>query len=69
MECFYCKTTEEELRPYGPKCSMVCFDCAMLPEHLAETEQNFSMQLDTAGPIVVIGTEAGPFPFKHLKES
>lgn len=68
MKCHYCPQTND-LRPYGPKGAMVCFYCAMsTPERKAETEQNFSMQLDAAGPVAMIdGTSAGPYPAKHGK--
>ena len=48
---------------------MVCFDCAMsTPERKAETERNFAVQLDAAGPVAMIdGTEVGPYPAKHAK--
>ena len=66
MKCYYCGETDD-LRPYGPKGAMVCFDCAMsTPERKAETERNFAMQLDAAGPIAIIdGTEVGPYPAEH----
>lgn len=55
----------EDLRPYGPRGSMICFDCAMsTPERRAETERNFALQLKACGPVAVIDTSsnAGPFP-------
>lgn len=68
--CHYCGTTND-LRPYGPKGAMVCFDCAMsTPERKAEAEYNFAVQLDAAGPVAMIdGTEVGPYPAKHAKTS
>ena len=68
MKCHYCEKTYD-LRPYGPKGAMVCFSCAMgTPERKAETERNFAVQLDAAGPVAMIdGTEAGPYPAKHAK--
>lgn len=66
--CHYCGKTND-LRPYGPRGAMVCFDCAMsTPERKAETEHNFAVQLDAAGPVAMIdGTEVGPYPAKHAK--
>lgn len=66
MKCHYCPTTHD-LRPYGPKGAMVCFPCAMsTPDRVAETERNFEVQLEAAGPIVMLdGTEVGPYPAKH----
>jgi len=67
MKCYYCGKEDNELRPYGPKGSMVCFECAMAtPEREKETERNFVAQLEAAGPIAVVGTEVGPFPIEHL---
>lgn len=68
MKCHYCDKTND-LRPYGPKGAMVCFACAMsTPERKAETEHNFAVQLDAAGPVAMIdGTEVGPYPAKHAK--
>lgn len=66
MKCHYCEETTD-LRPYGPKGAMVCFDCAMsTPERKAEAKRNFAQQLEAAGPRVVLdGTEAGPYPAEH----
>lgn len=64
--CHYCGTTND-LRPYGPKGTWVCFDCAMsTPERRAEAGLYFAVQLDAAGPVAMIdGTEVGPYPAKH----
>lgn len=61
--CCYC-ATDEDLRPYGPKYAMVCFDCATAtPERRAETRANFMAQAEACGDAtIVFGTEAGPFP-------
>jgi len=66
MKCHYCGQTSD-LRPYGPRGSMICFGCAMSsPERKAETEHNFSTQLAACGPDAVIdGSEVGPYPAKH----
>ena len=61
MKCTICNK-EDELRPYGPNGSMICFDCAMKPERKTETEKNFVSQLEACGSIAMIGTEAGPIP-------
>jgi len=57
----------KELRPYGFKGALVCFDCAMAtPESKAEAERQFASQFEAAGPVVVIdGSEAGPMPVEH----
>lgn len=63
--CHYCCRTDEELRPYGPGGSMVCFDCATSPEHEGETKANYNALLDAAAAIsdvITIGTEEGPQP-------
>ena len=58
-ECYYCKSTDEEMRPYGPGMSWVCFDCGM--EHEKETERNFDAQIEACGDgLVLIGEETGP---------
>ena len=64
-KCFYCQKTND-LRPYGPNGSMVCFDCAMSStERKVETENNFAVQLRVAGPVAVVdGTSVGPYPMK-----
>lgn len=60
--CCYCKSTTEELRPYGPGGDWVCFDCMMgSPEREAEAKRQFGAALDRAGPIA-IATENGPQP-------
>ena len=54
MKCHYCTKTDD-LRPYGPRGSMVCFPCAMsTPERKAETEGNFRLQLDACGQDAVL---------------
>lgn len=65
MKCYYCEH-EWDLRPYGPRGAMVCFGCAMsTPERKAETERNFALQLNVSGPVVIDGTEVGPYPAEH----
>lgn len=64
--CYYCPQTED-LRPYGPGGSWVCFPCGTSPEHNAESEANFSVLYLTAkvlSPVgvVVIGEDGGPSP-------
>lgn len=66
MKCHYCNETDD-LRPYGPRGSMVCFACAMAtPERKAETSRNFATQLDACGNVAVIdGSPAGPYPAEY----
>ena len=66
MNCYYCNTPQD-LRPYGPKGTMVCFSCAMsTPERKQETEQNFAAQLlAITDDAILDGTEVGPYPAKH----
>lgn len=63
MKCHYCETTSD-LRPYGPRGAMVCFDCAMsTPERAEETTRNFHAQLLACGRVAVIdGSHVGPYP-------
>ncbi len=50
--CYACGRLEQpklvELRPYGPGGALICFPCAMKPEHLAQTERQFDRALDAA---------------------
>jgi hypothetical protein len=68
IACAYCKVNFDsyELRPYGHKGAMICFDCAMKPDNKKETEKNFEMQLDAAlsagNNVAIIGEETGPRP-------
>lgn len=65
-----CQTCNEQfesydLRPYGPGGSLICFDCAMKPENKAETERQFSAQMNAAtihSNVVIIGEDTGPRP-------
>lgn len=70
MKCYKCNESGD-LRPYGPKGAMVCFPCATSsPEAKAETERNFAAQLNAIdGPIVLDGSNAGPYPLKHFLNS
>lgn len=66
-ECHYCKSTDKELRPYGPGGSKVCFPCATsTPERDKQTAGNFGALLDANAAIadvIQIGTDDGPIPF------
>lgn len=64
--CHYCGTDKEDLRPYGPNHSYVCFKCAFeTPERAKEAENNFVTQLLAVNGPVVIGTDAGPIPLEN----
>jgi hypothetical protein len=70
--CCACDRAEDlanrvELRPYGPGGKPICFDCAMQPDRLEETERNFNRKLDAAGSVVVL-TSDGPAPLKGIRE-
>lgn len=64
--CHYCGTPDD-LRPYGPGGSWVCFPCATsTPEREADAAGAFTALLDATtavAPVVAIGTEDGPVPF------
>lgn len=65
--CHYCGNNED-LRPYGPGGSFICYPCATAtPEREAETARAFYVQLEAAAaisPIVVLNIdEGGPNPF------
>ena len=59
-KCIHCGTTEN-LRPYGPNLTYVCFTCGMLDEHKEETKKNFLSQLDRIQGNVIL-TDEGPIP-------
>jgi recombinational DNA repair protein (RecF pathway) len=67
MICAQCKNPDEEVRPYGPKGSWICFPCMKAsPELEEECKKNFIAQLNGAAAvsngIVVIGESTGPRP-------
>lgn len=64
-QCCHCGTDKKELRPYGPNGAWVCFGCAMSPEHKLNTETQYSIQLEAAGPVAVIGEYVGPYPLER----
>lgn len=70
--CYLCSSPTEELRPYGPNGSWVCFSCAMKPENLSETEKQFNSQLDSAikssKGVIVLGEETGPRPLHPVSQ-
>lgn len=64
-KCIDCKSSEEELRPYGPKGAYICFGCmTSTPEREAEAKRQFSALLESAGRISVL-TEEGPVPYNN----
>lgn len=73
--CHYCGSTDEEMRPYGPGGSAVCFPCATAtPEREAATSSAFGALLDAAESIsvsgaVAIGEPGGPRPFDPREAS
>lgn len=64
-KCYVCEKPGD-LRPYGPKCAMICFPCMISsPGREAEAIKQFRAQLDACGPVAVIdGTEVGPYPYR-----
>lgn len=64
-ECQYCGTTEE-IRPYGPNASYLCWDCMMAdPQRQLTAMQQCEEQIRACGPNVVIGEKTGPRPLKR----
>lgn len=59
-ECFYCKKPQEDMRPYGPGGSEICFDCMMAsPEREEAAKKVFAQKLNAIdGPVVL--TSDGP---------
>lgn len=65
MRCYICNT-EQDCRPYGERGQMICFPCMKAePEREAEATRQFAAQFTAAGPEVVLGDEAGPYPAQH----
>lgn len=66
MNCCHCPATSD-LRPYGPKGAMICFDCMKAsPEREDEAKRQFGAQLNASGPVAVLdGTSVGPYPLEH----
>lgn len=66
--CHYCGDSfePEDLRPYGPGGSYVCYPCGTLPEHEKKTERSFRAVLQAAGAMspdsVVVFTNTGIQP-------
>ena len=65
--CCYCKSTEKELRPYGPNGADVCFECAMeTPERMKTANEMFTKLLQGISGTAVIGLDIGPVPLTIL---
>ncbi len=61
--CCYCGKSHVDLRPYGPKGAMACFECVMIcDDRIKEAERQFWSQLAAAGDIAIIGEPTGPRP-------
>ena len=60
--CFYCgkEFNIEELRPYGPKYQLVCFECGTLPENEAISIRSIKLQIDACGDVCLVGLPQGP---------
>ena len=66
--CHYCGPTEEELRPYGPGGTNICFPCmTATPEREDAAKGVFLALLDGVAAVsdgaVMIGSEEGPLPY------
>lgn len=67
--CHYCGTTDDDLRPYGPRGSWVCFPCATAtPERNTAAQRAFGALLDANAAVsetgAVLLTGDGPVPFE-----
>lgn len=64
MKCHYCNEPGD-LRPYGPRGAMICFDCMKAsPDREAAARCQFLAQIDACGPVAVIdGSHVGPYPY------
>jgi hypothetical protein len=54
--CCYCRTTSQELRPYGPEGAPVCHPCATSPEHKEQTQAAFEAVVRAAVAMSPIGS-------------
>lgn len=54
-----------ELRPYGRKGAMICFECGMKARYT--TEREYLRQMGACGDVAIIGEEAGPYPLDGRK--
>lgn len=61
--CYVCGTTKD-IRPYGPRGSMICFACMRADsKREAEAKTQFLTQLEACGDVAAIdGTDIGPYP-------
>lgn len=68
--CFYCLKTKEQgadLRPYGPHCAWLCYDCMKeTPEREAAALAQLALQVQACGDKVIID-ETGPRPLNPVK--
>lgn len=62
--CVKCQSHDRELRPYGKLYQLICFSCAMKPDQIKETTDNFAKQLEDAddGSGNIVLTKVGPMP-------
>lgn len=70
-KCIYC-STEEDLRPYGPRGSWVCFTCAhATAERVEATNRALGVALDAALSVskIVVISEDGYVPLVTHKEN
>lgn len=58
---------DDDLRPYGKDCALICHSCALSPVNIKRTEANYKEQLRQIDGPVVIGTIAGPLPLLSTK--
>lgn len=68
MKCYYCDK-ENDLRPYGPNGSPICFSCMKVsPEREKEAEYYFSKVLEIA-PDMMIDKDGHLYPTKHNSDA
>ena len=67
MKCDVCGECLE-LRPYGHKGALICFDCMMASqESRAEGERQFAAHLDAIDETDIVLTPNGPVGASHFR--
>ena len=70
LSCCATCLQKKELRPYGLNYAMICFACAMKPDQIQRTADNFAQQLESAddGFGNILLTQIGPMPITRPRQ-